>query len=226
MRSVDATHGEEYADAAIRLTRAPRRRRPALTTPLVAILETEWSERVNGLGGADQVAHNLWRADADAPTRHAPLPTRHALLRGTHFYSPSMFTRRIVATVRRREIAHFSARRVCACPLSSSCRKVRRSFGSNSSSSEDPDEFRGPGGLTARQIFQKVQDSADQDAKYAKNIIDELEEEYSARVKRPNPTDMSVKELKQVLEDNSVDHNDYFEKSDLVQLVKDITDRK
>ena len=102
---------------------------------------------------------------------------------------------------------------------------MRRSFGSNSSSSEDPDEFRGPGGLTARQIFQKVQDSADQDAKYAKNIIDELEEEYSARVKRPNPTDMSVKELKQVLEDNSVDHNDYFEKSDLVQLVKDITDK-
>ena len=36
---------------------------------------------------------------------------------------------------------------------------------------------------------------------------------------------MSVKELKQVLEDNSVDHSDYFEKSDLVQLVKDITDK-
>ena len=70
-----------------------------------------------------------------------------------------------------------------------------------------------------------MQDSADQDAKYAKNIIDELEQEYSARVKRPNPTDMSVKELKQVLEDNSVDHSDYFEKSDLVQLVKDITDK-
>ena len=102
---------------------------------------------------------------------------------------------------------------------------MRRSFGSNSSSSEDPDEFRGPGGLTARQIFQKVQDSADQDAKYAKNIIDELEEEYSARIAKQNPMDMSVKELKEVLEDNSVDHSDYFEKSDLVQLVKDITDK-
>ena len=104
---------------------------------------------------------------------------------------------------------------------------MRRSFGSNSSSSEDPDEFRGPGGLTARQIFQKVQDSADRDAKYAKNMIDELEEEYeySARIKRQNPMDMSVKELKQVLEANSVDHSDYFDKSDLVQLVKDITDK-
>ena len=138
-----------------------------------------------------------------------------------------MFTRRIVATIGRREIACSSVWRTCACPLGSSCRKVRRSFGSNSSSSEDPDEFRGPGGLTARQIFQKVQDSADQDAKYAKNIIDELEEEYeySARIAKQNPMDMSVKELKQVLEDNSVDHSDYFEKSDLVQLVKDITDK-
>jgi len=74
---------------------------------------------------------------------------------------------------------------------------VRRSFGSNSSSSEDPDEFRGPGGLTARQIFQKVQNSADRDAKYAKKMIDELEEEHSARIARQNPMDMSVTELKQ-----------------------------
>ena len=148
-------------------------------------------------------------------TTLAARPTRQA----------SMFTRRILATTGRREIACSSVWRPCACPLSSSCREVR-SFGSNSSSSEDPDEFRGPGGLTARQIFQKVQDSADRDAKYAKNMIDELKEEYSVRTKRKNPMDMSVKELKQVLEDHSVDHSDYFEKSDLVQLVKDIKDEE
>ena len=70
-----------------------------------------------------------------------------------------------------------------------------------------------------------MQDSADRDADYAKNIIDELEEEYSAQIAKQNPMDMSVKELKQVLEANSVDHSDYFDKSDLVQLVKDITDK-
>lgn len=104
-----------------------------------------------------------------------------------------------------------------------------RSFGSGSSS-EDPDEFRGPGGLTARQIFQKVQDSADRDALYAKKMVDELEEEYSASAATSNdvettqrdPMDMSVRQLKQVLDAKAIDHSDYYEKSDLVQLVRDI----
>jgi len=76
-----------------------------------------------------------------------------------------------------------------------------------------------------------VQDSADRDAKYANKMIDELEEEYmyASHIANndgvQNPKVMSVKELKQVLDANSIDHSDYFEKSDLVQLVQDITNK-
>ena len=139
-----------------------------------------------------------------------------------------MFSRRIVVVSRHKTNCSLVWQRW---PSSSNVHGNARSFGS-SSSSEDPDEFRGPGGLTARQIFQKVQDSADRDALYAKKMVDELEEEYSAfaaanndvETMQQDPMDMSVRQLKQVLEANSIDHSDYYEKSDLVQLVRDIMD--
>lgn len=97
------------------------------------------------------------------------------------------------------------------------------------------DEYRGPGGLTASELFKKVQESAGRDREYAETIMEELHTEWEATEKdtsgtekhiiEENPSDMSVRELRDVLDANSVDHSDYFEKADLIQLVRDLTGR-
>ena len=86
-------------------------------------------------------------------------------------------------------------------------------------------EYRGPGGLTASEIFEKVQDSANRDAQFAKKIAENLqtesvEEQDDATQK--NPKDMSVKELIEVPDRHSVDRDGCFEKEDLVKRVQTI----
>lgn len=79
---------------------------------------------------------------------------------------------------------------------------------------DDPDQFRGPGGLTGRQLFEKVQESVKMDAKYY--YADDNTTEDAAM----NPSKMSVKELRKVLDIHCVDHSDCLEKSELIQRVE------
>ena len=100
-------------------------------------------------------------------------------------------------------------------------------------SREDPDEYRGPGGLTATEIFKKVQESAGKDKEYSESILDSLHKELDAAEEarkrneiRKSPSNMSVKELREILDTHSVDHSDCFEKSDLIQRARDVMDKK
>mmetsp|Transcript_37039 Transcript_37039/g.80628 ORF Transcript_37039/g.80628 Transcript_37039/m.80628 type:complete len:141 (-) Transcript_37039:201-623(-) len=98
---------------------------------------------------------------------------------------------------------------------------------------EDPDEYRGPGGLTATEIFKKVQESAGKDKEYSESILDNLHKEFDAAEEarkrneiRKSPSNMSVKELREVLDTHSVDHSDCFEKSDLIQRARGAMGKK
>ena len=103
------------------------------------------------------------------------------------------------------------------------------SSSSRDGSGEDPDEYRGPGGLTATEIFKKVQESAGRDKAYSESIMDDLQREFHAAEEtkereemRNSPDNMSVRELREALDAHSVDHSDCFEKSDLIQRARDV----
>ena len=107
-----------------------------------------------------------------------------------------------------------------------------RPFSDGIGDKEDPDNFRGPGGLTARELFQKVQESAGRDAQYAEHVVKDTSRKFNAASAAEHPEknqrtqndlhDCSVKELRSILDTHSVDHSDCFEKSELVRRVRSI----
>mmetsp|Transcript_6563 Transcript_6563/g.8871 ORF Transcript_6563/g.8871 Transcript_6563/m.8871 type:complete len:143 (-) Transcript_6563:213-641(-) len=107
-----------------------------------------------------------------------------------------------------------------------------------STNNEDPDKYRGPGGLTARQIFQAVQESNKRDADAAADLFASAEalsgqkksENSAAGTKnfhKMNTFDdnrlekMSAKDLCALLKEHSIDYHDCLEKRDLISRVKE-----
>ena len=106
----------------------------------------------------------------------------------------------------------------------------------STSNGDDPDSFKGPGGLSARQIFEAVQHSVEKDTyqygdEYGESInpspphnqYQRKETQQDAFVKKPvgiEPETMNVKELRELLTKHSIDYSDCFEKNDLVERVK------
>jgi hypothetical protein len=83
---------------------------------------------------------------------------------------------------------------------------------------EDPDLYKGPGGLTARQIFQAVRDGGK--AKAAPT-----QAKSSSTDTQPFDT-MSSKELRQVLKEHNVDFRDCFEKCELIKRAEKTVRRR
>mmetsp|Transcript_13688 Transcript_13688/g.19161 ORF Transcript_13688/g.19161 Transcript_13688/m.19161 type:complete len:149 (-) Transcript_13688:679-1125(-) len=100
----------------------------------------------------------------------------------------------------------------------------------------DPDEFRGPGGLTARQIFQAVQESKERDAATAADFfVAAATASKESNYKDPTVESkdfiltndmkeillqkMSTGELCSLLQKHSIHYNDCLEKKDLVARV-------
>jgi len=100
----------------------------------------------------------------------------------------------------------------------------------SSSEGEDPDKFKGPGGLSGRQIFQAVQESVEKDShQYGEDYAEPINRHQSEGaqqdgfVQKPvkiEPEKMSIKDLRELLMKHSIDYSDCFEKHDLVERVK------
>lgn len=78
-----------------------------------------------------------------------------------------------------------------------------------SNASDDPDIYRGPGGLTARQIFEKIQQGKEKDNLKTpeNNPGDDI----------PNVNDLSIRELQEALQQKGIDYSDCIEKVELVE---------
>ena len=115
--------------------------------------------------------------------------------------------------------------------------------------SDDPDVFRGPGGMTGRELFEKVQETVRLDKKYGiknhpppsddkrtkdsasnKSNQSESSKKHSTNSSKSStvpvitistlPETMTIKELRSVLEEHSIDYSDCFEKQDLIERVR------
>ena len=95
------------------------------------------------------------------------------------------------------------------------CRLVQRRW----LSKEDPDSYYGPGGLSARQIFEKVNESRAKEAAAARIRVARQKKQQTPPPTRLSEQDLanaSSKELRQMLVARSVDVSDCFERADLV----------
>ena len=114
-------------------------------------------------------------------------------------------------------------------------------FFSSSSHSDDPDIFRGPGGLTGRQIFEAVQRSVHRDEAFQRNDNDSNsngDSGFSRRNRSNNRTTfhrgentsvagpneesmmlMSVRDIKDIAADNSIEITDCYDKEALVSRI-------
>ena len=110
-------------------------------------------------------------------------------------------------------------------------------FFSSSSHSDDPDIFRGPGGLTGRQIFEAVQRSVHRDEEFKRNDNDS-NSGFSRHNRSNNRTTsrrgentsvagpneeililMSVRDLKDIAAENSIEITDCYDKEALVSRI-------
>ena len=101
--------------------------------------------------------------------------------------------------------------------------------------SDDPDQYKGPGGLTAREIFQRVQAAETADRQFYKEKFQDQSAASLHEKQRPRPTEaervkrgasanpasqgqyLSVKELKERLTELGVPHHDCLDKEALVE---------
>jgi len=88
---------------------------------------------------------------------------------------------------------------------------------------EEYDTYKGPGGLTARQIFQRVQQGQHEGDVYWQ------EEQGASPLPGDNadeseqvPEDMSIKELQACFQASDIDYSDCIEKVDLIQRYKEM----
>ena len=82
----------------------------------------------------------------------------------------------------------------------------------------DPDAYFGPGGLSARQIFEKVQQGRAKEATRARQeqASDSAQPANAAALSEADLEKASSKELRSMLDGKAVDCSDCFERADLL----------